>query len=143
MKQQASLGRHTPRQGRRLLFLTMEQTRKERGLRRGVSPPPSRLGVWRSVVSSKFLSFGASRTPLPRLENNYWQYSRSDNAKKYWGIGAKLYSPQYLKKYCGKCPHCPYEVSAYAPRGKFWGFIVHVYRMESRESLPHEPQKCP
>jgi len=33
-------------------------------------------------------------------------------AKKYWG--STILSPQYLEKYWGKCPHCPYGVGAYA-----------------------------
>jgi len=31
-------------------------------------------------------------------------------AKKYWG--ETILSPQYLQKYWGKCPRCPYRVRA-------------------------------
>jgi len=81
---------------------------------------------------TNFLSFEASyRTPLPRYESTYWRYSRSGNkwqtlnnlqvalkhacvkrckAKKYWG--ETILSSQYLEKYWGECPHCPYGVGA-------------------------------
>lgn len=53
------------------------------------APSPADYGVWGSVVNSSagfgvesrlptnFLSFGASTTPLRRLESSYWPYSRS------------------------------------------------------------------
>jgi len=40
-----------------------------------------------------------------------WQ--KRCKAKKYWG--ETVLSPQYLEKYWGECPHCPYGVGAYDP----------------------------